>query len=290
MRNPLTSLPRISQYFRRCFLAKDTIAPLFLSLTIGCIGVLNPSPVSAQGTMAHSPMILTKSQIDAPAELKKLVREIDAAANKKELKSLMKFYSQNFTHSDGLNRETMEKALSQFWQRYTTLNYTTKIKSWKADGQAFIVETETQITGTQTAENRGMTLKSTIRSQQRFESKKIVKQEILAERNLITSGKNPPTIEINLPEEVKVGEEYNFDAIVQEPIGNDVLIGTAMEEVIGEKTLLGASTIELELLNSGGLFKIGKAPETPENRWVSAILMRQGGITVITQRLRVVPQ
>ncbi len=290
MRNPLTSLPRISQYFRRCFLAKDTIAPLFLSLTIGCIGVLNPSPVSAQGTMAHSPMILTKSQIDAPAELKKLVREIDAAANKKDLKSLMKFYSQNFTHSDGLNRETMEKALSQFWQRYTTLNYTTKIKSWKADGQAFIVETETQITGTQTAENRGMTLKSTIRSQQRFESKKIVKQEILAERNLITSGKNPPTIEINLPEEVKVGEEYNFDAIVQEPIGNDVLIGTAMEEVIGEKTLLGASTIELELLNAGGLFKIGKAPETPENRWVSAILMRQGGITVITQRLRVVPQ
>jgi ketosteroid isomerase-like protein len=290
MRNPLTSLPKISQYFPSCFSAKDTIAPLFLSLTIGCIGVLNPSPVRAQGTMAHSPIILTKSQIDAPAELKKLVREIDAAANRKDLKSLMKFYSQNFTHSDGLNRETMEKALSQFWQRYTTLNYTTKIKSWKADGQAFIVETETQITGTQTAENRGMTLKSTIRSQQRFEGKKIVKQEILAERNLITSGKNPPTIEINLPEEVKVGEEYNFDAIVQEPIGNDVLIGTAMEEVIGEKTLLGASTIELELLNSGGLFKIGKAPETPENRWVSAILMRQGGITVITQRLRVVPQ
>jgi ketosteroid isomerase-like protein len=290
MRNPLTSLPKISQYFRRCFSAKDAIAPLFLSLTIGCIGVLNASPVKAQGTIANSPIILTKSQIDAPAELKKLVREIDAAANRKDLKSLMKFYSKNFTHSDGLNRETMEKALSQFWERYATLNYSTEIKSWKADGQAFIVETETKITGTQTAENRGMTLKSTIRSQQRFEGKKIVKQEILAERNQITYGKNPPTIEINLPEEVKVGEEYNFDAIVQEPIGNDVLIGTAMEEVIGEKTLLGASTIELELLNSGGLFKIGKAPETPENRWVSAILMRQGGITVITQRLRVVSE
>lgn len=290
MRNPLSSLPRISQYFRRCLSAKEAIAPLFLSVTIGCIGVLNPSPVRAQGIIAHSPIILTKSQSDAPAELKKLVREIDAAANNKDLKSLMKFYSPKFTHSDGLNRDTMEKALKQFWQRYATLNYTTEIKSWKADGRAFIVETETKITGTQTAENLGMTLTSTIRSQQRFEGKKIVKQEILAERNLITSGKNPPTIEINLPEEVKVGEEYNFDAIVQEPIGNDVLIGTAMEEAIGEKTLLGSSTIELELLNSGGLFKIGKAPETPENRWVSAILMRQGGITVITQRLRVVPQ
>ncbi|OCR02874.1 hypothetical protein BCD67_16490 [Oscillatoriales cyanobacterium USR001] len=297
MRNPVTSLSSISQYFRGCFPAKNAITTLFLSLTIGCMGVLNTSPGRAQGAISgadyaytNAPITVAQTPANVPAELTKLVSQIDAAANRRNLKALMQFYSQNFTHSDGLNRKSMEKALTQFWQRYATLKYTTEIKSWQADGKAFIVETETQITGTQTAQNREMSLKSTIRSQQRFENKKIVKQEILAERNLITSGKNPPTIQINLPEKVKVGQEYNFDAIVQEPIGNDVLIGTAMEEIIGEKTLLGASTIELELLNSGGLFKIGKAPETPENRWVSAILMRQGGITVITQRLRVVPQ
>jgi len=300
MRNPLTSLPSISKYFPNRSLEKDAIAspsvrfgaiaPLFLSLTMGCIAMLNISPLQAQTAIASNAATLAQTPAKAPAELTKLLREIDAAANRRDIKALMQFYSQNFTHSDGLNPQSMEKALTQFWQRYSTLKYRTELKSWKADGQAFITETETTITGTQKMENREMKLKSTIRSEQRFENKKIVKQEILAEQNQLTSGTNPPTITINLPEQVNVGEEYNFDAIVQEPLGNDVLIGTALEEPVTEKTLLSTSSVELELLASGGVFKIGKAPATPENRWISAILMRQGGITVITQRLRVVKQ
>ncbi|MDB9512494.1 nuclear transport factor 2 family protein [Kamptonema animale CS-326] len=298
MRNPLNSLPNISKYFPDRFSVKDAIAsplvclsslpPLFLSLTIGGIGLLNPSPVKAQGALAARATIIAQTPTNAPAELTKLLSEIDAAANSRNVKALMKFYSQNFTNSDGLNRQSMEKAIKQFWQSYSTLKYTTELKSWKAEGNAFIAETETTITGTQKIENREMKLKSTIRSQQRFEEKRIVKQEILAERNQLTSGENPPTIQMNLPEQVNVGQEYNFDAIVQEPLGNDILIGTALEEPISEKTFFSTSPVELELLASGGVFKVGKAPETPENRWISAILMRQGGITVITQRLRVV--
>lgn len=298
MRNPLNSLPNISKYFPDRFSVKDaiasplvglsSIAPLFLSLTIGGIGLLNPSPVKAQGTLADRATIIAQNPTNAPAELTKLLSEIDAAANSRNVKALMNFYSQNFTNSDGLNRQSMEKAIQQFWQGYSTLKYSTELKSWKAEGNAFIAETETTITGTQKIENREMKLKSTIRSQQRFEGNRIVKQEILAERNQLTSGKNPPTIQMNLPEQVNVGQEYNFDAIVQEPLGNDILIGTALEEPISEKTFFSTSPVELELLASGGVFKVGKAPETPENRWISAILMRQGGITVITQRLRVV--
>ncbi|MDF0553580.1 nuclear transport factor 2 family protein [Kamptonema sp. UHCC 0994] len=296
----MTSLASISKYFPDRFSVKNaissplvhlsSIAPLFLSLTISCIGVLNPSSVRAQGAGAlpsHT-TIIAQAPANAPAELTKLLSEIDAAANSRDVKVLMKFYSQNFTNSDGLNRQSMEKAISQFWQRYSTLNYRTELKSWQAEGNAFIAETETTITGTQKTENREMKLQSTIRSQQRFEGGKVVKQEIVAERNQLTSGENPPTIQMNLPEQVNVGQEYNFDAIVQEPLGNDILIGTALEEPISEKTFFSTSPVELELLASGGVFKVGKAPETPENRWISAILMRQGGITVITQRLRVV--
>ena len=305
MRNPLTSLPNISKYFPDRFSEKDAIAspsvgigaiaPWFLSLTIGCIAVLNISPVRAQSTIPtpgftniSDAATLAQTPANAPTELTKLLSEIDAAANRRDIKAVMKFYSQNFTHSDGLNPQSLEKAIAQFWQRYSTLQYRTELKSWKAEGQAFIAETETTISGTQKMENIEMNLTSTIRSQQRFENQKIVQQEILAERNQLTSGKNPPTIQMNLPEQVNVGQEYSFDAVVQEPLGNDVLIGTALEEPITEKTLLSTNPIELELLASGGVFKIGKAPETPENRWISAVLMRQGGITVITQRLRVV--
>ncbi|XZN93366.1 MAG: hypothetical protein ACM65M_11325 [Microcoleus sp.] len=93
---------------------------------------------------------------------------------------------------------------------------------------------------------------------------------------------------MNLPEQVKVGEDYHFDAIVREPIGDDILIGTVVEAPVGEQTSIKPPQVDLELLNSGGIFKIGKAPATPENRLVSAVLMRQGGITTVTVRLRVV--
>jgi hypothetical protein len=43
----------------------------------------------------------------------------------------------------------------------------------------------------------------------------------------------------------------------------------------------------LELLQSGGLFKRAKAPTTTENCWLSAILIQEDGIFVITQWVRV---
>jgi hypothetical protein len=43
----------------------------------------------------------------------------------------------------------------------------------------------------------------------------------------------------------------------------------------------------LELLQSGGLFKRVTAPATPENRWLSAILIQGDGIVVVSQRVKV---
>jgi ketosteroid isomerase-like protein len=292
MRNFLNLVPSVSEYF--CshqdkkadrWLPLPSIAPFLLCLTVATASVLHPAAVRAQGVRETNPQIQAQTPANAPAELTKLLTEIDAAANRRDVKAVMAFYGQNFTHSDGLNSQNMGKALTQLWQRYPSLNYRTEIKSWKAEGSATVAETVTTITGTQ---GTNLNLKATIRSQQRFEGQKIVKQEIFAEQTQLTSGKNPPTIQVNLPEQVKVGEEYNFDVIVREPIGNDILIGTAVEEPVTEKTFFKPSEVELELLNSGGIFKVGKAPATPENRWISAVLMRQGGITTVTVRLRVV--
>ncbi|MEG4281510.1 nuclear transport factor 2 family protein [Microcoleus sp. A006_D1] len=312
MRNFLNLVPSVSQYFfsrrdekadplrwrspRRGGLRQraivfgwncgQSIAQMLLCLTVVSAGVLHPSAVRAMVATPQTAIAQTKA--NAPAPLTKLLTEIDAAGNRRDIKAVMAFYSQNFTHSDGLNSQSMEKALIQLWGRYPSLNYRTELKSWKTEGSAIVAETVTTITGTQKKDGIDLNLKATIRSQQRFEGEKIVKQEILAEQTQLTSGKNPPTIQVNLPEQVKVGQEYHFDAIVREPIGNDILIGTIIEEPVTEKSFFKSAEVELELLNSGGIFKVGKAPATPENRWISAVLMRQGGIAMVSVRLRVV--
>ncbi|MEG3922512.1 nuclear transport factor 2 family protein [Microcoleus sp. T3_A4] len=307
MRNFLNLVPSVSQYFssRRNekadpvrglrqraivfgFNCGQSIAQMLLCLTVVSAGVLHQGAARAIGAIAATPQTIAQTPANAPAPLTKVLTEIDAAANRRDVKAVMAFYSPNFTHSDGLNSQSMAKALTQLWERYPSLNYRTEIKSWKTEGSAIIAETITTIAGSQKKDGRELTLKATIRSQQRFEGEKIVSQEILAEQTQLTSGQSPPTIQVNLPEQVKVGEEYHFDAIVREPIGDDILIGTVLEEPITEKTFFNPSEVELELLNSGGIFKVGKAPATPENRWVSAVLMRQGGIATVSVRLRVV--
>ncbi|MEG4988587.1 nuclear transport factor 2 family protein [Microcoleus sp. BR0-C5] len=300
MRNFLNLVPSASEYFssRRDkkadqaivfgFNCGQSIAQMLLCLTVVSAGVLHQGAARAIGAIGATPQTIAQTPANAPAPLTKVLTEIDAAANRRDVKAVMAFYSPSFTHSDGLNSRIMEKALTQLWERYPSLNYRTEIKSWKTEGSAIIAETITTIAGTQKKDGRELSLKATIRSQQRFEGEKIVSQEILAEQTQLTSGQNPPTIQVNLPEQVKVGEEYHFDAIVREPIGDDILIGTVLEEPITEKTFFNPSEVELELLNSGGIFKVGKAPATPENLWVSAVLMRQGGIATVSVRLRVV--
>ena len=224
----------------------------------------------------------------APAPLQQALTQIDAAANSKNLQGVLQFYSPNFTHSDGLNRQTFEQALTALWKQYPNLTYRTELKSWQPIPNGFQAETITYITGTQTVDGQQVKLDATLRARQRFENQKIVQQEILSERNQITSGEAPPTVKLVLPEQVKTGQEFSFDAIVQEPLGSDLLLGTVVEEPVSSTGYLKPATAELELLSSGGLFKVGKAPNQPSSQWISAVLVRNGGMTMVTQRLRIV--
>ena len=65
-------------------------------------------------------------------------------------------------------------------------------------------------------------------------------------------------------------------------------MGTAIEEPIQANKLLNPTIANLEFLNSGGLFKIGRAPSTPGPQWISAVIRRGEDMTIITQRLQVV--
>lgn len=242
----------------------------------------------AFGSTLYSSRVDAEPPETAPAPLKETLAAIDKAASSHNVQGVLAFYSPTFTHSDGLTRQTLEQALTQLWKRYPNLTYRTELKSWKSEGNGLLAETVTYVTGAQKMGDRDLKIDSTLQAQQQFENQKIVRQDILAERSQITAGTNPPTVKLNLPEQVNAGQTFSFDAIVQEPLGNDLLLGTVLEEPVKASGFVNPTTVDLELLAAGGIFKVGRAPLTADNHWISAVLVRQNGMTMITQRLRIV--
>ena len=223
----------------------------------------------------------------APPELTAAIESMETAASERDLGAVMNGYSPSFTHEDGFTYDTLETALQTFWDSYTTLSYRVELQSWEPISTGFLAETVTYVSGTQVENGQSKALESVIRSRQSYEDGLITSQETLSERNQLTSGEKPPSVSVILAEQVESGEEYDFDAIVLEPLGNRYLLGGVIDEDVTATDFFAGRPVELELLTAGGLFKIGEAPDTPDSRWVSALLVREDGVTIVTRRLQV---
>ena len=252
--------------------AVAALCGLAISLGLGSMGAMEARADSAES---------------APAELTTALSQMQAAASGGNVDAVMQNYSPTFTNEDGFTYDSLKSALKTLWESYDTLTYRVELRSWEPTGNGYKAETVTYIDGTQTVEGRPAKLESVIRSQQTYEDGKIVAQQTLSERNQLTSGEMPPTVSVILPEQVAAGENYDFDAIVMEPLGNRYLLGAAIEEGATATDFFAGRPVELELLSAGGLFKVGAAPTTNDSRWVSALLVREDGMTVVTRRLRV---
>ncbi|MGF1461554.1 MAG: nuclear transport factor 2 family protein [Leptolyngbyaceae cyanobacterium] len=223
----------------------------------------------------------------APAELTTTLAAIEAAANAQDIDQLMAFYSEDFVGPDGFTREQYQTTLSAFWEQYSTLTYEVELNEWDTDGGALIADTVTTVEGTKLIAGRPVSLMAELRSRQRYENGQLVSQEIIAEQNRLISGERPPEITVQLPTVVTPGSEFNFDAIVEEPLGDRLLLGLAFEEGVTAEDFLTPRPVDLEALSAGGLFKVGKAPQKPDQRWISAVLVREDGIVIDTRRLTV---
>ncbi len=228
-----------------------------------------------------------ESPTTAPEELTEIISGIESAANEQNLDQLIEYYGADFINTDGLTTDTMADAVAQMWKNYPQLEYSTEIKSWSKEGNKLIAETITTIRGVQDTQGRKVRLSSTIKSRQHFQEQKLVRQEILAEQSQLTSGSNPPQVKIVSPEVVQVGAKYNFDLIVNEPLNDQVLLGGVQEEKTASKLYLNPSALELEPLPAGGIYKVATAPLLPDSNWLSAILVRGDGITMITHRVNI---
>jgi hypothetical protein len=248
------------------------LSTLTLGLTLAA-GELNPATAAAPA--------------NAPRELVEVLNQIEAAANAQDVAAAMAAYGPSFATADGFDRAQFEQTLQQFWQQYASLDYEIELVSWEPSAGGFTAETITRIEGTQNQANREMTLNAEVRSRQRFEQGQIVFQEILSEQSQLTTGAQPPSLIVNLPDQVAPGAQYSFDAIVQEPLRNRSLLGIALDEGVTPEDFLTPRPVLLESLTAGGLFKLGQAPEQADSRWVSAVIVREDGITVTTRRLQV---
>lgn len=239
------------------------------------------------GIVSGSLSIARAQNPAAPPELTETISEIEAAANDKDLEELLEYYSSEFTNTDGLTLETLAQALEQMWENFSELEYSTEIESWSAEGDRLVAETTTTITGTQNSRGRSANLNSTIKSRQYFADRKLVRQEILSEQSRLSSGENPPQVDIVAPTTVKVGEKYNFDLVVNEPLGDKVLLGAVSEEKTASNLYLNPTALELEPLPAGGIYKLATAPLLPNSNWLSAILVRGDGITTVVHRVNI---
>ena len=231
--------------------------------------------------------VKAESAATAPQEITEVISKLEAAANKGDIEEVMKYYSPDFTNGDGLTRSSLSQSLSQMWKTYPRIRYTTEIESWEDNGDELVAETTTNIRGVQNNRGRIVRFDSTLRSRQYFQDQKLVRQEVLSEQTKLTSGDNPPSIDIIAPEAVKLGEKYNFDVVVTEPLEDQVLLGAVNEERTSSDLYLNPTALELKPLPAGGVYKTVTAPLLPDSNWLSAIVVRGDGITMVTHRVRV---
>ena len=264
-------------HFRSPQLTKLTVKAK--RVTISCILAL--IAVGSFKNVAHA------EAKNVPTELKNAIADIEVAANEKNLNKIIGYYDPSFTNNDGFNANSIKTALTKIWEQYPNLKYSTQINSWEKLKGELVAETTTTISGIQNSQGRQIKLESVLKSRQYFRNQKLVRQDIISEKTKVFSGDNPPQVTVNLPETVKVGEKYNFDTIVTEPLAGNILLGAALEERTASNRYLKPSTLDLEPLSSGGIFKVVTAPRLSDNHWLSAIIVRGDGITMVTHRVNI---
>ncbi len=255
------------------------------------ISLLLVSAVVATIAPIANPVFAAQSSKPVPAELSNVVYALDQAASKQDIDTVMKYYAPTFNHSDGLNRDRYKQTLSELWQRYKNISYRTEISKWEQQGDLITAETVTMVQGVKGAENDNFKLEARLISTQTYKNingqLQVVSQQVLAEQSSLSAGDAPPPVKLKAPELIGVGRQYVLDAIVTEPLGTSLLLGAALEEPVEAKNYLNDNTIDLRPLRAGGVFKIGQAPFSSGDRWISVVLVRESGITIASQRLRV---
>lgn len=246
-----------------------------LALVMGVAGWINPAMANPAAT--------------APADLRQTLDRIETAANGQDLDAVMGFYSADFTSDTGFDQSQLRQTLETFWQMYDNLTYDIELLSWESTGTGYTIETRTLVNGVQVLPDRRLNLNADITSRQQLENGQITAQETLTENNTLSSGPNSPSLLVQIPATLTPGQSFAFDTIVLEPLEGRSLMGVAVDEGVTAEDFFEPRPVVFDVLSAGGLYKLGTAPETPDQRWISAVIIREDGLVVNTRRVSVQP-
>lgn len=242
-----------------------------------------------------SPIVSTSARAataeTAPPDLLNIITALDTAANSRDINAVMQLYAPQFQHSDGLNKDKLRESLQELWQRYKQIQYRTELTRWERKDDSYAAETVTTVQGVKGQGASDFKLEAKLISTQVYKNIngkwQVVSQSIVTEKSSLTSGEKPPKVDLRLPENIGVGRQFSLDAVMPEPLGTSLLLGAVIDESVSPGNYFKDTTVDLEPLKAGGVFKIGQASYSPGDRWISVVLVREDGITIASQRLRV---
>ena len=211
-------------------------------------------------------------------QARSLSRRLENALNKEDVGPLIDLLPQQ----DGLDLASRYKA---FLQTFPNAKWTiNKAKPLKDGRQALEILIEAK---------RGLqSVPYSIQARQVLGIKtvegKIIDQELLSEQTIVQDSKFPLEIKLNIPEAVLTGTNYDFDIILEKPLGNSIIAGGLIDISSEQIRKQVSPNIELSPLGAGGLFKSVKAPLNAGVQKWAAVLAHPEGLISITKMVRVV--
>ncbi len=172
-----------------------------------------------------------------------------------------------------------------FRSRFPQLRWSVSPGTPTSDGRSTF---QIAVSGTRQQDGLSYSFSANQRLAVRTERGLISDQEILSAQSIMTSARNSLPISLMIPDSVLTGSRYDFDVVVDEPLGDALLAGGLIAltplQVMGQES----PTIQLQPLGGGGLFKSVQAPFKPGVQNWAALLVHPEGVVSVSKQVRVV--
>ena len=122
----------------------------------------------------------------------------------------------------------------------------------------------------------------------KVEGGKLIGQELLSEESILKSGDSPFPLTLQIPDIVLTGSKYDFDIILEEPLGDAIIAGGLVDIPLENAKDLLSPDIQLLPLYGGGMFKSVKAPIDPGKQIWAALLVHPDGLIAVTKTIKIV--
>ena len=227
--------------------------------------------------LALTSQLPTNAESSSKSELSRSVQEALNKKNSAHLTALMLVTQQG--------KSNLSKKYEDFLSKFPNAKWTIKEANSLKDGRNIL---KIDIKG----ENKLTNIKQSLEARQvigiRIKNGKIYDPEVISEQTIIQTSQKPLSITLNIPKSVLTGTYYDFDVVLDKPLGDAMLIGGLIPISDNHIFRQTSPSIELSPLGGGGLFKSVKAPLSPGRQNWAAVIAHPDGIISITKRVQVV--